>query len=94
MSEVCSGEQTFVQLRTGFSCINCNGGHSAAFRRCPEMLVHASAHLLRSGNYISFSVALQRARVELLGGPFYPSRPDSETLNPSLTGAGLSTEPR
>ena len=39
---------------------------------CPEMLVHARAHVLRSGNYISFSVALQRARVELLGGPFSP----------------------
>ena len=96
-------------------CINCHGGRSAAFRRCPEMPVHARAHVLRSGSYIPFSVALQRARVELLGGPVLPepivgtgrrgggcyaigekreSRPDGRTLNPSLTGAGLSTEPR
>ena len=53
-------------------CINCHGGRSAAFRRCPEMPVHARAHVLRSGSYIPFSVALQRARVELLGGPVLP----------------------
>ena len=33
------------------------------------MLVHARANVLRSSSYIPFSVALQRARVELLGGP-------------------------
>ena len=36
------------------------------------MPVHARAHVLRSGSYIPFSVALQRARVELLGGPVLP----------------------
>ena len=64
------------------SCINCNGGHSAAFRRCPEMLVHARAHVLRSGNYISFSVALQRARAELLGGPVLPELTGQRNIKP------------
>ena len=36
------------------------------------MLVHARAQVLRSSSYIPFSVALQRARVELLGGPVLP----------------------
>ena len=54
------------------SCINCNGRRSAAVRQCPEMPVHARAHVLRSSSYIPFSVALQRARVELLGGPVLP----------------------
>ena len=36
------------------------------------MVVHARVQVLRSGSYIPFSVALQRARVELLGGPVLP----------------------
>ena len=36
------------------------------------MLVHTRANVLRSSSYIPFSVALQRARVELLGGPVLP----------------------
>ena len=67
-----SGGQAVEGCSNTLSCINCNGGHSAAFRRCPEMLVHARAHVLRSSSYIPFSVALQRARVELLGGPVLP----------------------
>ena len=63
-------------------CINCHGGRSAAFRQCPEMPVHARAHVLRSGNYIPFSVALQRARVELLGGPFSPEPTGQRNIKP------------
>ncbi len=54
------------------SCVNCNGRHSAAFKQCPEMLVHARANILRSSSYIPFSVALQRARGELFGGSALP----------------------
>ena len=63
-------------------CINCHGGRSAAFRRCPEMPVHARAHVLRSGSYIPFSVALQRARVELLGGPGLPEPTGRQDFKP------------
>ena len=64
------------------SCINCNGRHSAAFRQCPEMLVHARADVLRSSSYIPFSVALQRARVELLGGPVLPEPTGRQNSKP------------
>ena len=64
------------------SCINCNGRHSAAFRQCPEMLVHARANVLRSSSYIPFSVALQRARVELLGGPVLPEPTGRQNSKP------------
>ena len=64
------------------SCINCNGGHSAAFRQCPEMVVHARANVLRSSSYIPFSVALQRARVELLGGPVSPEPTGQQNFKP------------
>ena len=47
------------------SCINCNGRHSAAFMGCPEVLVRQRASLLRSKNYIPFSVAMRRAREDL-----------------------------
>ena len=64
------------------SCINCNGGHSAAFRQCPQMVVHARVQVLRSGSYIPFSVALQRARVELLGGPVLPEPTGRQDFKP------------
>ena len=63
-------------------CINCHGGHSAAFRQSPEMPVHARADVLRSGSYIPSSVALQRARVELLGGPGLPEPTGRQDFKP------------
>ena len=44
------------------SCINCNGEHSAAFRKCPEMIIRANANLIRSAKYIPYSEALRMAR--------------------------------
>ena len=46
------------------------------------MPVHARAHVLRNGSYIPFSVALQRARVELLGGPGLPEPTGRQDFKP------------
>ena len=46
------------------------------------MLVHARAHVFSSSSYIPFSVALQRARVELLGGPVLPELTGQQNFKP------------
>ena len=76
------------------SCINCNGRHSAASgsaQRC-----WSTPGPTFSGAAATFH-SLSRCRERgwtCSAARFYPSRPDSRTSNPSLTGAGLSTEPR
>ena len=68
-----------------YCCVNCNGRHSASFRQCPEMLVHSRANIIRSGTYLPFSVALQRARGELFGGANLPAQPTSQGSNQEQT---------
>ena len=46
------------------------------------MLVHARANVLRSSSYIPFSVTLQRARVDLLGGPVLPEPTGQQNFKP------------
>ena len=46
------------------------------------MVVHARANVLRSSSYIPFSVALQRAMVELLGGPVLPEPTGQQNFKP------------
>ena len=56
-----SHEQCDAQV---FSCVSCNGRHSAAYKECPEMQILQRANLLRSKTYIPYNVAMQRARYE------------------------------
>ncbi|KAL8589630.1 hypothetical protein ACOMHN_016014 [Nucella lapillus] len=51
------------------SCVNCSGRHSAAWGKCPEMLVRYHANILRSATYIPYSIAMQRARADLSVAP-------------------------
>ena len=43
-----------------FSCVNCNGHHSAAYKGCPEMQTGQRANLLRSRIYIPFNITMEK----------------------------------
>ena len=90
----CPGGHAVEGCSNTLSCINCNGRHSAASgsaQRC-----WSTPGPTFSGAAATFH-SLSRCRERgwtCSAARFYPSRPDSRTSNPSLTGAGLSTEPR
>jgi len=42
------------------SCVNCNGHHSAAFKGCPEVLIHQWANILRSKYHLPFNVTMEQ----------------------------------
>ena len=73
-----SHEQCDAQV---FSCVNCNGRHSAAYKGCPEMQILQRANLLRSKTYIPYNVAMQRARDEMKPKAPPPAQPASAAVD-------------
>ena len=58
-----------------FSCVNCNGRHSAAYKGCPEMQIRQRANLL------PYNVAMQRARDEIKPKAPPPAQPASAAVD-------------
>ena len=64
------------------SCINCNRHHSAAFKQCPKILIHARDNVLRSSSYIPFSITFQQVRGELFSSPALSEQTENQDSKP------------